>query len=397
MRPRFFSLPSAQLANEAWLARGDGSSGPRLAIIGVGMMGREHLRVALLLGRMRIRGVYDDHAGSLDQAQREYRQATQRALNVYPSFEALCADEAVDAYLIATPNFTHSAIFERLIKTGKPIFLEKPMATSLIDAQRMVTLAKAYPACVQLGMQYRFKAQYIEAFHAIRVQQALGTVHTVAMSEYRPPFLNKVGEWNKFNHYSGGTLVEKCCHYFDLINLAVDAYPVKVYAQGGQAVNFIDFEHQGLSADIDDHAFVTVTYDNGMLAHFTLNMFCQELYEELVVTGDQGRLVASESSSFRRGVDSSAKIQIEAAAHPAYDGMTVTYPSAIEVSGHCGATFFEHLAFLAQLEGDVVDAATPAQGLKSLLVASAAQRSLATGQVVFMDEFCSQEQVSWPR
>ena len=76
--------------------------------------------------------------------------------------------------------------------------------------------------------------------------------------------------------------------------------------------------------------------------------------------------------------------------------MTVTYPSAIETSGHSGATFFEHLAFLAQLEGDVVDAATPAQGLKSLLVASAAQRSLATGQVVFMDEFCAQEQVSWP-
>ena len=168
MRPRFFSLPSAQLANEAWLARGDGSSGPRLAIIGVGMMGREHLRVALLLGRMRIQGVYDDHAESLDQAQREYRKSTQMTLNVYPSFEALCADEEVDAYLIATPNFTHSAVFERLIKAGKPIFLEKPMATTLLDAQRMVTLAKAHPAFIQLGMQYRFKAQYIEAFHAIK-------------------------------------------------------------------------------------------------------------------------------------------------------------------------------------------------------------------------------------
>ncbi|MDG1065024.1 MAG: Gfo/Idh/MocA family oxidoreductase [Luminiphilus sp.] len=396
MRPRFFSLPSAQLANNTWLARGDGSNGPRVAIIGVGMMGREHLRVALLLGRMRIHGVYDEHAESIERAQKAYRQATQRPLEVYTSLEALCSDEAVDAYLIATPNFTHSGIFERVMKTGKPIFLEKPMATSLIDAQRMVTLAKTYPGFVQLGMQYRFKAQYIEAFHAIRVQKALGAVHTVAMSEYRPPFLNKVGEWNKFNNYSGGTLVEKCCHYFDLINLAVDARPVKVYAEGGRAVNFLDFKHQGLNSDIDDHAFVTVTYDNGTLAHFTLNMFCQELYEELVVTGDQGRLVASESSSFRDGVDSSAKIQIEVSGHPAYDGSTVTYPSAIETSGHSGATFFEHAAFLAQLEGDVVDAATPAQGFRSLLVASAAQHALATGQVVFMDEFCAREQVTWP-
>ena len=396
MKPRFFSVPSKQLANDAWLARGDSRQGPRLAIVGLGMMGREHLRVALLLGRVRIQGVYDQHPASLEQAQREYHALTQKPLNIYPSLDALCLDESVDAYLIATPNFTHSAIFERLVKTDKPIFLEKPMATSLTDAQRMVTMAQAYPTFVQLGMQYRFKAQYVDAFHAIRVQKALGTVRTVAMSEYRPPFLNKVGEWNKFNDYSGGTLVEKCCHYFDLINLAVDAAPVKVYAQGGRAVNFIDFEHNGMRSDIDDHAFVTVTYDNGTLAHFTLNMFCQELYEELVVTGDQGRLVASESSSFRNGVESSAKVQVEVAAHPSYAGTTVTYPSAIEASGHSGATFFEHLAFVAQLEGDRVDAATPAQGFKSLLVASAAQHSLATGLPVLMDEFCAQERVTWP-
>jgi myo-inositol 2-dehydrogenase/D-chiro-inositol 1-dehydrogenase len=51
---------------------------------------------------------------------------------------------------------------------------------------------------------------------------------------------------------------------------------------------------------------------------------------------------------------------------------------------------------VAQLEGDRVDAATPAQGFKSLLIASAAQHSLATGRAVLMDEFCAQEQVSWP-
>ena len=396
MKPRFFSVPSQQLANDAWQARGNGRHGPRLAIVGLGMMGQEHLRVALLLGRVRIQGVYDQHPASLEQAQREYHALTQKPIHIYPSLDALCLDENVDAYLIATPNFTHSAIFECLMKTDKPIFLEKPMATSLTDAQRMVTMAEAYPAFVQLGMQYRFKAQYVDAFHAIRVQKALGTVRTVAMSEYRPPFLNKVGEWNKFNDYSGGTLVEKCCHYFDLINLAVDAAPVKVYAEGGRAVNFIEFEHNGMRSDIDDHAFVTITYDNGTLAHFTLNMFCKELYEELVVTGDQGRLVASESSSFRHGVESSAKVQVEVAAHPSYAGTTVTYPSAIEASGHSGATFFEHLAFVAQLEGDSVDAATPAQGFKSLLVASAAQHSLATGLPVLMDEFCAQERVTWP-
>jgi hypothetical protein len=43
---------------------------------------------------------------------------------------------------------------------------------------------------------------------------------------------------------------------------------------------------------------VIIDYDNGVRASFTLNMFCQELYEELVVVGERGRLVASEQASF---------------------------------------------------------------------------------------------------
>ena len=359
-------------------------------------MGREHLRVASLLGRARVSGIYDSNAESIRGALRDFAAYSDRKLNVYDSLEALCADDSIDAFLICTPNFSHWSVFERLAVTGKPMLLEKPMATSLVDARRMVDVASDYPSVIQLGMQYRFKAQYVEAFHAIQSDHVLGAVRTVAMSEYRPPFLDKVDQWNKFNRFSGGTLVEKCCHYFDLINLMAAASPVKVYAQGGRAVNFLDFERGGERSDIDDHAFVCITYDDGTLANFTLNMFSQELYEELVVTGAQGRVVASEHASFRKGTRSSAHIKVEVADHPAYGGCEVTYPQAIESSGHSGSTFFEHLAFVEQLEGAVLDAATPAQGLWSLIVAAAAQQSLSTGEVVFIEEFCARQQVALP-
>ena len=54
-------------------------------------------------------------------------------------------------------------------------------------------------------MQYRFKSQYVEAFHEIKQNSSLGAIKTIAMSEFRPPFLNKVKQWNKFNAFSGGT------------------------------------------------------------------------------------------------------------------------------------------------------------------------------------------------
>ena len=115
------------------------------------------------------------------------------------------------------------------------------------------------------------------------------------MSEYRPPFLGKVDEWNKFATFSGGTLVEKCCHYFDLINRVAQSTPKRVFASGGQAVNFLDFEHNG-NSDIDDRLVIpgaTMGFVVGLL-----NMFSEELYEELLSVV-AGRLHAWENASFK--------------------------------------------------------------------------------------------------
>jgi len=363
---------------------------PRLLIVGAGMMGREHLRVSQSLGWADVQGIVDPDGGSLEWACSDWRLLTDAPLTIYRDLSEACLDDAVDAIVIATPNHTHLDVLHAVAKSGKPLLLEKPMATTLADAMDIVNLAREYPAFIQLGMQYRFKAQYVEALQAV-AKSTLGQVKTVAMSEYRPPFLDKVDQWNKFNRYSGGTLVEKCCHYFDLINVVAQSRPRRVYASGGRAVNFLDFEWRGELSDIDDHAMTIIDYDNGVRASFTLNMFCQELYEELVVVGERGRLVASEHASFQPDTASKAELLVEVPDHPAYRGVPVGYPDWIEASGHYGATFFEHIAFNLQLAGQAVDAATPEQALWSLIVASAAQHSIQIGREVDVGAFCEAE------
>jgi len=363
---------------------------PRLLIVGAGMMGREHLRVSQLLGWADVQGIVDPDGGSLEWACSDWRLLTDAPLTIYRDLSEACLHDAVDAIVIATPNHTHRDVLHAVAESGKPLLLEKPMATTLADAMDIVNLAREYPAVIQLGMQYRFKAQYVEALQAV-AKSTLGQVKTVAMSEYRPPFLDKVDQWNKFNRYSGGTLVEKCCHYFDLINVVAQSRPRRVYASGGRAVNFLDFEWRGELSDIDDHAMTIIDYDNGVRASFTLNMFCQELYEELVVVGERGRLVASEHASFQPDTASKAELLVEVPDHPAYRGVPVGYPDWIEASGHYGATFFEHIAFNLQLAGQAVDAATPEQALWSLIVASAAQHSMQTGREVDVGAFCEAE------
>jgi len=358
-----------------------------LAIIGTGTIGQEHMYVATLLGRARVHGIYDSQVQSMDSAEKNFKDYSDQSLIRYADLASACSDPEVDALMICTPNYTHADVLKVAMRSGKPIFLEKPMATTLVDADAIVKANDAYPSFIQIGLQYRYKAQYIEAFHEVQQRTSVGVVKTITMSEYRPPFLDKVGQWNKFNQYSGGTLVEKCCHYFDLINLLADAMPVRVYASGGQAVNFLDFQKDGVPADIDDHAFVIIDYTNGVRANFTLNMFCHDFTEELVVTGDRGRLVANELFNVHQQQPSKATIVLEKGEWGASKQTDVTYAREIEKSGHHGATYYEHVAFVDQLDGKACESATPVQGLWSMIVASAAQHSIKTQQAVDIRAF----------
>ena len=358
-----------------------------LAVIGTGTIGQEHMYVATLLGRARVHGIYDSQSQSMDSAEKNFKDYSEQPLIRYADLASACSDPEVDALLICTPNHTHADVLKVAMRSGKPIFLEKPMATTLADADAIVKANDAYPSFIQVGLQYRFKAQYLEAFHEVQQRQSVGVVKTISMSEYRPPFLDKVGQWNKFNQNSGGTLVEKCCHYFDLINLLANAMPLRVYASGGQAVNFLDFQKDGIPADIDDHAFVIIDYANGVRANFTLNMFCHDFTEELVVTGDSGRLVTNELFNVHQQQPSRATIALEKGEWGASKETDVTYAREIEESGHHGATYYEHVAFVDQLDGKKGEAATTVQGLWSMIVASAAQHSIATQQAVDIRAF----------
>ncbi len=60
---------------------------------------------------------------------------------------------------------------------------------------------------------------------------ATGGIRMLSIREYRFPFLSKVGDWNRFNRNTGGTFVEKCRHFFDLMRLILQLDPVLVLAR----------------------------------------------------------------------------------------------------------------------------------------------------------------------
>ncbi|MEO0574564.1 MAG: Gfo/Idh/MocA family oxidoreductase [Pseudomonadota bacterium] len=392
---RFFETSAGQrhvLAHDRYLYA-NAAPERRVGIIGCGTIGQEHMRVTRLLGRATVGGIFDTQPASM-QVALDNDAGHEPVPVCWGSLDEAIADDSIDAFFVCTPNDTHLAVFEAVLASGKPVFCEKPMATTIDDAARMVKLVLDYGAHVQIGLQYRYKAPYAEARFEALDRQSIGAIKTISMCEYRPPFLDKVEQWNKFAVRSGGTLVEKCCHYFDLMNLFAGARPARVFASGGQAVNFLDLEYAGKRSDIDDHGFVIVEYHNGVRANFTLNMFSPGFSEELILCGSRGRLVAGERFDFLHDDRARSTLRVEMPEPYATRKTQVDYPHVIESSGHHGATFFEHAAFFDHLDGHQTHSATPEDGLTSVLVASAAQQSIQSGAPVSIDSLIEQHHLA---
>jgi len=390
MNPRFGYLP----AQDRYLFAME-SPRYKFNVIGAGANGCEHIRVTLLEGRATIHGVYDPNPGSVALAQASFQRFRPgESLKVYESLEAACNDPAADALIIATPNYTHLEVLKVAIQSGKHIFLEKPMATTVRDAYEIMQIAASYPAVLQIGLQYRYKSMYVESIHEALERKSLGEIKMVNITEHRVPFLDKVKQWNKFSQYSGGTLVEKCCHYFDLLNLFAQSRPVSVFATGSQAVNFENFEYNGESSDILDNAIVSVVYENGIRASFNLCMFAPMFYEEISICGDEGYLKACEREDFLSIPRPKTHLEILRGEKKPARVISPAYPSYIEESGHNGATFFEHIHLIDNLDGKPTDTATVAEGFWSVVVGAAAKESVKTGQPVVINELLKRNGIS---
>ena len=130
-------------------------------------------------------------------------------------------------------------------------------------------------------------ARFIE-----QAEDATGGIRMLTIREHRYPFLDKVGHWNRFNRNSGGTFVEKCCHFFDLMRLILKSEPVRIMASAGQEVNHRDERYDGEAPDIWDCGYVLVDFASGARAMLELCMYAEgsRYQEEISAVGARGKI-----------------------------------------------------------------------------------------------------------
>jgi predicted dehydrogenase len=356
----------------------------RYGIIGCGMMGQEHLRNIALIPEASVAAIFEPDAGMRAAAAALAPDAV-----FHDSMDAVVTDPAVNCLLIVSPNHLHLEQMDRIAALRPlPVLVEKPLYTDPADAARVAALADSFPAPVWVAMEYRYMPPVT---HLIRhAPAATGGIRMLTIREHRFPFLRKVGDWNRFNRNTGGTLVEKCCHFFDLMRLICGSDPVRVMASGGQAVNHLDERHDGAVPDIWDHAYVIVDFANGLRAMLELCMFAEgaRYQEEISAVGPAGKiecLVPGPGRFWPANLGAPPVPRVIVSPREPRGPMDLEVPvdpALLAAGDHNGSTFYQHRGFADVVMGKRAPEVTLRDGWWAVAMGHAAQQSAITGQAV---------------
>ncbi|MCX6518441.1 MAG: Gfo/Idh/MocA family oxidoreductase [Actinobacteria bacterium] len=352
----------------------------RVGLIGTGMMGCEHLRNLIGLDSVAITAVSDPNEEPLRWAAKTLGDRA-NSVTQFTSHEDLLASGLVDAVLVASPNYTHRSILDDILSTDIPVLVEKPMCTTVEDCISVVKAQESRSAITWVGLEYRYMAPIAGLLQELR-SGIIGNMKMMSIREHRFPFLVKVDNWNRFTKNTGGTLVEKCCHFFDLMNLAVGSQPVRVMASGGQDVNHLDEVYNGERSDILDNAYVIVEYANGVRTMLDLSMFAEggQHEQEITVVGDKGKLEAF--------IPGNGKIFVGDRTSRAVQEIDVpTDPDIAHMGFHFGASFIECKRFVDAVINNTPPEVTVADGLWSVVIGAAAHKSIDESRPVLVSEY----------
>ena len=355
----------------------------KYAIIGAGCMGQEHILNIDIIDDAEVVALCDTSEKSI----KESLDLLNNDVAIFDNYIDLVEANIADAFIIATPNFTHIEVLKEVMKSEAHLLIEKPLCTTVKDCQEFEKLAVDYPGVIWTAMEYRYMPPVQRMIKEIH-NKTIGDLKMLSIREHRFPFLHKVDDWNRFAIKTGGTLVEKCCHFFDLMRLIAQSEPLKVYASGGQDVNHLEETYDGETPDILDNAFVIVDFENGVRAFLDLCMFAEnsDYQEELCAVGSVGK-VETEVPSNSSGITNS-DIRIGLRENQTALKENITVDAKIHQAGHHhGSTYYEHTSFISAIRNNTKPEVSLNDGLIAVAIGEAAETSIKEGRVVQMSEF----------
>ena len=239
-----------------------------LAVIGSGRIGS--LRAQLAAGHPAVRFIAtaDQDAQKAEALAKKIGAATHTADN-----DEIIAHPEVNAVIVSTSEGEHLAPILKALKLGKPVLVEKPIALSLADADRVIQAIEKSGVGVHVGYSRRYKERYLIAKEQI-IQGRIGTMTGGAARVFnsRSQALAMLGR----NRHAT-PVVDALTYYVDLMNWLHEGHKlVEVYARGQKGV----LKAAGYP-EVDDISYAILTYADGAVVNLGVSYALPEKYPAL--------------------------------------------------------------------------------------------------------------------
>jgi len=327
-------------------------SSVNVALVGAGRIARVHAEAYRSMTLGRLTACTDPNDEAAQGLARDY------GLKVAPDLDALLADDAIDAVLIASPNALHPDQTIAALAAGKHVFCQKPIALSLPEADRVVAEAAGSDRIVQVGFMLRFTPPLPQLQQRI----AGGELGDLIAARAAVFGWEPTNDWFYDRAQGGGVILDTLVHFADLI-LWLYGPAQRVTTEGGAYV--LDGARRHGSPD---NATVMVRHTSGVVTSMYVTWTAGHGNFTLETYGSKG---SAEVDLVRaQAMRTFAKA----------DGWG--YPDLVWEYGYRGEQqhFVERIAGRAGAEL----AATPAQARDALELVLAAQQSLDQGAPVVL-------------
>jgi len=252
----------------------------KLGIIGLGVMGSEHIRTVGKAKNIRLGAVCDIKKGLADE------RAKENNVNAYYSADDLIKSGDVDAVLIATPHYDHTPITIAAFEAGLHVISEKPIAVHKADAEKMIAAHAKHPELIFSAM---FQVRTDSCFKKIKEivdSGELGKIYRVnwlITNWFRTQTYYNSGTWRAtWKGEGGGVLLNQAPHQLDLFQWMF-GMPVKVraYCSLGKYHNI----------EVEDDVTAYCEFKEGFSGMFITSTGEAPGTNRLEIMADRGRLV----------------------------------------------------------------------------------------------------------
>ena len=237
----------------------------KVAVIGAGSMGKNHVRIYSEIEGIELVGVADTDPVLLKRINNKYRVAA------YTNYLDLIKEQKPDIISLCVPTFLHKKIALDIISEGIHILIEKPIASSVEEANEIINAAKKHKIKLMIGHIERFNPAINLLKEKIQ-QGELGKVYKVDVNRVGPlpPRVQDIG-----------VVIDLAVHDIDILRYLSDSEPSLIMAQTEQQIH----------SNAEDLLAGLIRFNNNMIACLNINWLTPTRIRKLYITGEKGMYV----------------------------------------------------------------------------------------------------------